>query len=120
MWEASASAVSLEILDQLIALTQEIQPDVSPRYTKHYVGLEIGGRSRNFLHFRLQKSNILARFKISRDPELDTWIDVEGLNLASYEVRSGLYQVRVRKQNLDEGRDALIKLITRDRDAMLG
>ena len=119
-WGHKASPDSLEILDGLLELVREVQPNANLNYRKHHIGLDIGGRARNFLSLAAQKSNVLTGFKIQSTPDMDTLIDDAGLNRASYDNNFGYYRIRVRRQDLDERRDALVDLIRRARDTMLG
>lgn len=115
-WEKKASPASLQIVDDLVALTREVQQNVNPRYTKYYIGLEEGGMPRNFLTFRPQKSSVLTEFKIPQNEETTEMLGVSGLSLRPYDTRSGRYKVQVSHQDLSERRDVLIKIMGKARD----
>lgn len=116
-WEKKASPVSLQIVDDLVDLAREVHPNVNPRYTKHYIGLEESGMPRNFLIFRpRQKSLVLTEFKIPQNEETTEMLGVSGLSLLPYHTRSGRYRVQVNRQDLSERRDVLIKIMTKARD----
>lgn len=119
-WEGKASPPSLQILDDLIALTRGVQPNVNPKYTKHYIGLDMGGQSRNFLEFRPRKaSSVLTDFKVPHSEELTEMLNETGLTL-SYDPRNRRYRIWVTQQDLSERRNMLIELIQKARDAYLG
>ena len=98
----------------------QVQPDANLNYRKHHIGLEIGGRARNFLAFNPQMSSVLTAFKIPSNSDLDDRIDEMGLSRIAYDTNFGNYRVRVRQQDLDEREDALLELIRQARDQMLG
>ena len=119
-WNARSSPAGLEILDGLLNLTQEVQPNANPKYNKHYIGLNIGGQARNFLEFVPKKGSCNIRFKLPSDPELDDQMDKAGLIRLSYDSSFKRYQVRVLQQDLDERREPLRHLMIQARDAMPG
>ena len=116
-WERTASKASLQIVDRLVEMVNTVQSGMSPKYNKYYIGLASGGVARNFVAFRPRKSIVLTEFKIPQEDELTAWLDETGLSTVSYNTRYGNYRVRVRQSDLDEHRDAFIKLITKARDA---
>ena len=60
-WQSRGSALSMGILDQLIALiNSKINPDLKPNYTKFYIGLLQGNRPNNFVSFTPRKSAVLS------------------------------------------------------------
>ena len=119
-WEGKASPSSLQIVDDLIELTRGVQPNVNPKYTKHYIGLDVGGQSRNFLVLRPRKaSNVLTDFKVPQSEELTGRLSETGLSL-SYDTRNRRYRIRISQQDLSERRHILIDLINKARDAHFG
>ncbi len=119
-WSNKSSPTGLQIVDSLLELTKRVQQNAELKYNKYYIGLDIGGRARNFLTFTPQKSNVLTSFKISNDPDLDDWMDEAGLSRSTYDSHFKYYRIRVRQQDLDERSDALLDLMKQARDAMLG
>ena len=52
-WEKRSSQKSLELMNGLLKMINEIHPGAKPRYTQHYIGLEYAGQARNFVMFKL-------------------------------------------------------------------
>lgn len=119
-WSNKSSTVGLKILDELLRLTQEVQPNAILKYNKHYIGLDIGGQARNFLTFAPRKALVLTSFKIPNDPDLDDWMDEKGLTRLAYDSHFKYYRVQVRQQDLDERGEHLLDLMGKARDTMLG
>lgn len=119
-WEQKSSATAWQILTELHQLVRQVQTDANLNYRKHHIGLEVGGRARNFLAFNPQTSTVLTSFKIPSNPDLDAQIDEAGLTRASYDSNFGNYRLRVRQQDLSERKDDLVTLIKLARDRMLG
>ena len=61
-WEAESSKQSITSLNAVLGLIQEIKKeckwpeDISPNYTKFYVGMKVNGVSNNFIYFRTVKN----------------------------------------------------------------
>ena len=116
-WEKKASKNSLEIMDGLVELIRTVQPGLEPKYNKHYIGLASGGVARNFVAFRPQRANTVTEFKIPLDEDLTEQLEGTGLSVLSYSARYRQYRVSVRKSDLNDHREVLLKLIYKARDA---
>ena len=116
-WERKASKGSLQIMDRLVELINKVQPELSPNYKKHHIGLASGGVARNFVTFSPRKAFVLTGFRIPQDEELTSWLDETGLNIAAYDTRSRYYRMHVRQSDVDDHEDDFIKLIGKAHDA---
>lgn len=118
-WEEKSSADSMELVDKLVELVEQIEPGGGPQFTKHYVGLEYDGQSRNFVQFRPRQRFVTTEFKLPQEDENDKLIDDAGLDTLSYNVRLSSYRVRVRQNDIEDekSRDALTELVRKARDA---
>ena len=115
-WVAKASAESLKIMDSLIKMIEEVQPGVSPRYNKNYIGLEYEGKARNFVDFEpRKKSYVYAKFKMPQDDELLARLDERGFSGIPY--RRGRYRVQVHQSHIENNHDDLLDLIRRAHEA---
>lgn len=115
-WEAKASAESLKIMNSLIDMIGSIQPGVSPRYNKNYIGLEYEGKARNFVDFEPRKRPyVYAKFKMPQDDELLARLDERGFSGIPY--RRGRYRVQVRQSHIENNKDDLLDLIRKAHDA---
>ena len=117
-WQRRAPAASMQMMDTLVGLVDQVQPGLVPKYNKGYVGLASpSGTARNFVIFRPRKKAVLTEFKIPQDDEFSSWLaDDSGLDVISYS-RFGRYRVQVRQADIDQHRDVLLQCIRKARDA---
>ena len=113
-WEQKASRESVRLVDQLATRVKVIEPDLEPKYNKHYIGLANNGVARNFVAFRPRKQHVIAEFNIPRSDELSDQLDESGLEMLPY-VRS--YRMRVTEADLSQRLEQLDELIRLARDA---
>lgn len=116
-WEAKASTSSLALTDELLRLVREVEPNIGLKYNKHYIGLAQGGNATNFVSFRPKKQHVIADFKIPRTEELTQHLTDEGMDLLTYQVRWGLYRIRVDTEDIGERADILRELVKTAREA---
>lgn len=122
-WERKASENSLNLVDTLVKMVQEVEPNASAKFNKHYIGLTVlGGMAQNFVSFVPQKSNVIARFKINQDEELTEKLDESGLSLLPYLKTWGFYRVKVNQGVLRNDRHSttIRDLISRAKGAYFG
>ena len=119
-WVAKSSVNSLQIMDSLIEMIDEIHPSVSSRFNKHYIGIGYEGQPRNFVVFKPSKFHVLTEFKIPRDEELTASLSEIGLDTLPYQQRYGQYRVKLRQEDLKEHCETLADLVSRARDAYYG
>ena len=110
-WVQHTPEPSMKIIDQLLAMVNEVHEEAYPRYTRSYVSVTLDGRVRNFLLFSNNRSGVGAGFRIPEDDCLTKWIDKVGLTLQRYDARFGFYNIRVREADLEERKSALIELM---------
>ena len=122
-WQRKASLDSLKIMDSLVDMIRKLEPNIGPKYNKHYIGLApSGGTARNFVIFRPRRFHVLTEFKIPQNEELTNKLDESGLALVAYDSKWGAYRIRVRQTDLeDEERSkVLTEFIIGARDAYVG
>jgi len=111
-WESKASKKTLADTDELLKLVREVQPKASLNYNKHYIGLEIGGASRNFLVFKPKKAHVIVEFRLpDQGEEMRSKVEELGMNLLAYDAQFGLFRVSTDLTNLDQQRELLRELI---------
>ena len=121
-WQSSSSLESLKIVDSLVDMIRKLEPNIGPKYNKHYIGLApSGGTARNFVIFRPHKYYVLTEFKIPQNEELTNRLDESGLALVAYS-RWGTYGVQVRQADLEDGERSkvLTEFIVAAHDAYIG
>lgn len=110
-WEAKASKETLGITDRLLGLVQQVEPAVTLKYNKNYIGLARDGVAYNFVSFRPRRQHVIAEFKIPRSEELTQRLTDAGIDLLTYRARWGQYQLQLTESDLDEHEDLLLDLV---------
>ena len=64
-WEQKASRDTVQLVDEFARMIQVIEPELQPKYNKHYIGLANRGVARNFVLFAPRKA---ARHRGVQDP----------------------------------------------------
>ena len=116
-WEGRASRESVRLVDEFSRMIQRIEPDLQPKYNKHYVGLASHGVARNFILFRPRRKHVIAEFKIPRSDELTERLEESGLEMLPYDTRWNHYRMRVTDDDLEERSDEIADLIRKARDS---
>ena len=114
-WKEKASEESLDLVNRILQLIREkIDPSFSLNYTKHYIGLESKGITKNFVSFVPRKQSfVILELKHQKDKEIDDLIKNYGFQELRYDHYFGLYKLRIQKEDLDDKnkRDGLVKLM---------
>ena len=110
-WESKASSDSLQIVDRLAAMVQQVVPGIEAKYNKAHIGLAMPGlNATNFVAFNPSKSKVVAAFKVPEDEELTNQLSDVGLALVRYDNRFGYYRISVRQNDLEnEARSKVVK-----------
>lgn len=115
-WEAKGSALTLELTDQFLELVREIEPDVSLKYNKNYVGLARNGIATNFITFRPRRHHVIVEFKVPSSEELTQRLEESGIGLLTYSARWGRYKLRIEPEDLSKNRGLLVELAQQARE----
>lgn len=115
-WEAKGSKSTLALVDGLLDLIHEIEPDVTLKYNKNYIGLARHGLATNFVAFRPRKHHVVAELKIPRSEELTERVEAAGIEVLAYRTRWGQYRVQLTAEDLDSNEDLLRDLVSLARD----
>lgn len=108
-WEKRGTKATVQLADELLAITREIDPSLELKYNKFYIGLSKGGQPFNFAIFRPRKSSIIV--KLPRAEEIDTKIDQAGIEALEYATRWGQYRLSLRKNDIVKSRELLKELM---------
>jgi hypothetical protein len=109
-WEARASKATLSLADDLLKVAREFEPSVELKYNKFYIGLSRAGQPFNFVQFRPQKNRINIDLKIPQSAEVDSRIEVAGLEALEYSKRWNQYRLALSKDDLTKKSDVLREL----------
>ncbi len=110
-WEAKSSKASLHLADQLLELVREIDPVLSFKYNKYYIGLARGGIADNFISLRPRKTYLILRAKIPQNPELNARLEEAGLQVMAYERRFNHYKIRISAEEFSANKDLIQEII---------
>lgn len=113
-WEKRASRASLEVMDTLAAWATEIEPALTPKYNKFYIGLATQtGQPNNYVVFRPRKGSVRVEPRLDPSDELQALLDGSGLNVMDYDTRWGRYRINVTTEDVPEQRDVIMELMRR-------
>ena len=115
-WERKSSAESLTLVDNMVEMIRKVQPEIGPKYNKHYIGLAVpGNTAQNFVSFVPRKAHLIVQFRIAQNGDLTSRLDERNLHLLAYDKQWGYYRIKVKQSDLeDEERhntiDELVKM----------
>ena len=106
-WEQRATKSTVALVDKLLELLKQLDPDLELKYNKFYIGLSKDGQSNNFVTFRPRKSQLNFELKLPQSEETDARIENAGLDTLEYNKRWSLYRLRLTKEDIREKADVL-------------
>ena len=110
-WESKSSKPMLELMDQLVEIVGEINPRLSARYNKFYIGLGLDGIANNFISFKPRKKHLVLQVKIPPSEEIDEKLENTSLQLLEYDKRWRNYRIQVTKTDVERHRELLLELM---------
>ena len=110
-WESKSSKPMLELMDQLVEIVGEINPRLSARYNKFYIGLGLEGIANNFISFKPRKKHLVLQVKIPPSEEIDEKLENTSLQLLEYDKRWRNYRIQVTKTDVERHRELLLELM---------
>jgi hypothetical protein len=112
-WVGRSSQESLALAEDFEKLIQTVEPAITMKYNKYYIGLGRGGIPDNFVVIWPKRDHVVGGFKIPRTDEMTALIEDSGLDSLSYEKAGGRYRIRLTKPDITTRRDAVLELIRR-------
>jgi hypothetical protein len=112
-WLNKSSQATLHLADEMVQLVNQVVPDMTLKYNKHYVGLARNGVADNFVIFRPAREHLVAQFRIERTDDVTALIEDSGIDALSYNKRRGRYGVRLSGSDLTTYETLLKELIER-------
>jgi len=110
-WINKGSKETVERVDDLFKIVNEVVPNSAPKYNKHYIGTTCSGMVDNFVIFRAKKDKALFEVRLPRSEEVDKAIEDSGLDALAYDVRWKRYRIRLNQNDLIENRAVLKHLL---------
>lgn len=112
-WEKRASKATLELADEILVLVRKLDPSLSFKYNKFYIGLARDGQPRNFVIFRPKKDYLRIEVRLERSEEIQAQLDAAGVDVMEYDSRWSRYRIRLLKADLQKHAELLVSLLKR-------
>lgn len=112
-WEKRGSKTTLEMTDTLLSLVKELDPELSLKYNKFYIGLAKNGQPSNFVVFRPKKDWLRFEPRMERSEEVQNQLDEAGVDVMEYDNRWGRYRIRLAKGDIEKHKPLLKSLFER-------
>jgi hypothetical protein len=98
----------------------EFAPGFILKYNKNYIGLAQNDITKNFVGFVPRKTTIQFSVKLEKCEEVDDVIRDSDLDQLAYNIRSRLYRFKLKKSDLLDSKDVIIKLMKMAYEAYTG
>ncbi len=108
-WEDKATKLTVELADNILALSKDFASNLKIKYNKYYIGIEKDGQPLNFIVFKPRKNQINMEIKMPRTADIDKEIEDNGMNL-EYD-RGGSYRLILRHQDIIDKSEIIKKLM---------
>lgn len=116
-WETKkASPRTLALTDELLALVHAVEPRVSLRYNKHYIGLGIDGQAVNFVSFKPRKGHVVMSVRLPKSQETDDQLAEAGFETLTYESQWRQYRLSIDSALTPVQQELLTELIKQSRE----
>ena len=112
-WEKLGTKATLDMADQLLAMVKRINPDLSLKYNKFYIGLSKDGQPYNFVIFRPKKDWLRLEARLDRSEELQRQLEEAGLDVMEYDSRWGRYRIRLAKGDITKHEKFIEEILRR-------
>ena len=109
-WENRGSKATVALVDELLEVTRNFDPQLELKYNKFYIGLAKNGQPNNFVIFRPQKNAIRVEPRIHKSEAIESAVEGAGLDVMDYDNRWSRYRIRLQKGDLTKHADVLRQL----------
>jgi hypothetical protein len=106
-WEKKASKESIQTADGCIEILKAIDPSLSLKFNKNYIGLADQFRSRNFVLFRAKKQLFRVEARISEQDEWVSLLEEKGIEVLPGQKKRARLVFRITKADLTKNRELL-------------
>lgn len=112
-WEKRATRATLEMADQLFEFVRTLNPQLSLKYNKFYIGLAKDGQPSNFVIFRPKKDWLRLEPRLEKSDELQSRLEEEGLDVMDYDTRWGRYRIRLSREDIRKHEGFIRELLSK-------
>jgi hypothetical protein len=111
-WEKRTTKHTLEMMDTLIGMIRGLDPNLSPKYNKFYVGLaKKNGQPSNFVIFRPKKDWVRIEPRLEKSDAVQAKLEEAGVDVMEYDDRWGRYRIRLAKGDIQKHEPLLRDLL---------
>lgn len=112
-WEQRASPASLQLVDELIGLVQEVESGLELNYAKRSIGMVKRGLVHTFVTLvpRKRKQHVVMSFKLPQTEDLTERFEASVFKLLTYSQNGRRYRITVDRAGLETGREELRQFI---------
>lgn len=116
-WEKRVGKPSLEIVDQLIGLVKQMDPSLSEKYNKFYIGFSKKGKPGNFVIVRPKKGWVRLEPRLEKAADIQSKLEEAGMDVMDYDEQWGRYRIRLVKGDVEKHQTLIRELITKAHSA---
>lgn len=109
-WEQRANKATVAVADDILAIINGWDPNLTLKYNKEYIGIAKDGQPRNFVILNPKKGWMRVQIRLERAEETQARLDEAGLDLMDYS-RSGRYRIRMTKDDVGRHKELLAQLL---------
>lgn len=106
-WERAATKATVSLVDELMPLVAQLDPELKPNYNKFYIGLMREGVAFNFLLFRPKKKLLKVDTRLPQSEDTTSLIEGAGFDLLDYDSRYTSYRIQLTRADVEQKRDVL-------------
>jgi len=114
--QGRGSMSNLEVTKFVIAELQKLDPELSPKYNKYYVGFTKGGHVHNFVTVNPRRGWLWLGLKMVRSDDVQQLLDKLPDGGPEYDERQNKYWVRLSRADVMESQAVLRELLRRAYD----
>lgn len=111
-WEDRSSKETLAIVDELAGIIRTFDPDLEPKYNKHFIGLARNGKPDNFVVFQPRKQWLRLGLALTQSDEASAQLDKAGMK-AEYDAKWHRYVINMEPGDVQKGGEALKEVLKR-------
>ena len=111
-WEKRAGKKTLAMTDRLLDLVRELDPSITPKYNKFYIGLARDGQPDNFVAFVPKRQWVRVEPRLERSPQLEEELAEAGIDLMDYDARGGRYRFRLAPGDIEKHAEHLRRVLS--------
>lgn len=99
-WEARANKDTVAMADQALEMARAIDPSLTLKYNKFYIGLARDGQPFNFVNLRPKKNYMGLELNMPQSDEVDAKLAAAGIDMLEYSTRWSRYRLQLAKGDL--------------------